>query len=95
MQLYWDDAGGYFLTATDARDLIVRTKSASDSAVPSGNGSMVFALARLFYLTGKQTYRMRADRHRGGAGSRSCEKLSPRRRRCSMLTSSWRTGSRW
>jgi hypothetical protein len=58
--LYWDDDGGYFLTAADATDLIVRTKTATDSAVPSGNGSMAFALARLFYLTGKQTYRMRA-----------------------------------
>jgi uncharacterized protein YyaL (SSP411 family) len=59
--LYWDDGdGGYFFTAADANDLILRTKTASDSAVPSGNGSMVFALARLFYLTGKQVYRMRA-----------------------------------
>ncbi len=58
-QLYWDDDGGYFLTSADVSDLIMRTKSANDSAVPSGNGSMVFALARLFYLTGKQTYRMR------------------------------------
>lgn len=59
--LYWDDGdGGYFFTAADARDLVLRTKSASDSAVPSGNGGMVFALARAFYLTGKQAYRMRA-----------------------------------
>jgi uncharacterized protein YyaL (SSP411 family) len=58
--LYWDDDGGYFFTATDAKGLIVRTKTATDSAVPSGNGSMAFALARLFYITGKQTYRMRA-----------------------------------
>lgn len=59
--LYWDDDdGGHFFTATDAHDLVLRTKSPSDSAVPSGNGGMVFALARLFYLTGKQIYRMRA-----------------------------------
>jgi len=59
--LYWDDDdGGYFFTASDAHDLVLRTKSPSDSAVPSGNGGMVFALARLFYLTGKQIYRMRA-----------------------------------
>jgi uncharacterized protein YyaL (SSP411 family) len=59
--LYWDDVGsGYFFTASDARDLIVRTKTANDSAVPSGNGSMVFALARLFYLTGTQAFRTRA-----------------------------------
>src|SRR5262249_17358475 len=48
--LYWDEAeGGYFFTANDAENLIVRTKTANDSAVPSGNGSMAFALARLFY----------------------------------------------
>ena len=59
--LYWDDEdGGYFFTASDAEDLIVRTKTANDTAVPSGNGCMVFALARLFYLTGHQTYRGRA-----------------------------------
>jgi uncharacterized protein YyaL (SSP411 family) len=56
--LYWDnDASGYFFTAADANDLIVRTKTANDTAVPSGNGSMVFALAHLFYLTGKSSYR--------------------------------------
>ena len=59
--LYGDDAaGGFFLTAGDAQDLIVRSKTANDSAVPSGNGSMAFALARLFYLTGKADYRARA-----------------------------------
>ncbi|MCA0199233.1 MAG: thioredoxin domain-containing protein [Proteobacteria bacterium] len=59
--LYWDaNDGGYFFTAADAHDLVLRTKSANDSAVPSGNGGMVFALARIFYLTGKQAYRIRA-----------------------------------
>jgi len=61
--LYEDaDGGGYFFTALDATDLILRTKTANDSAVPSGNGSMAFALARLFYLTGKADYRERASR---------------------------------
>src|SRR5262249_15111636 len=36
--MYWDDdSGGYFFTAAEAKDLILRTKSANDSAVPSGN----------------------------------------------------------
>ena len=56
--LYGDAAnGGYFFTAGDAHDLIVRTKTANDSAVPSGNGGMAFALARLFYLTGTADYK--------------------------------------
>src|SRR3546814_3079497 len=59
---YWDDAtGGCFLTADDTPDLIVRTKTAYDSAVPSGNGVMLGVLARLHYLTGKAAYRERAE----------------------------------
>ncbi|MGQ9366299.1 thioredoxin domain-containing protein [Azospirillum sp. ST 5-10] len=59
---YWDDdAGGYFFTADDAENLIVRTKNAHDSAVPSGNGVMVGVLARLWHLTGEDAYRRRAD----------------------------------
>ncbi len=59
--LYWDeDSGGYFFTASDAETLIVRTKTANDSATPSGNGAMVFALARLFYVTGEADDRTRA-----------------------------------
>jgi uncharacterized protein YyaL (SSP411 family) len=59
---YWDaSGGGYFLAATDTEGLITRTKTASDSAVPSGNGTMVGVLARLYHLTGKTAYRERAD----------------------------------
>ena len=46
---YWDgDAGGYFLTADDTEQLVVRAKSAHDHALPAGNGTMVGVLARLF-----------------------------------------------
>ena len=59
---YWDDKdGGYFFTADDAEALIVRTKTATDNATPSGNGTMVGVLARLFYLTGETAYRDRAE----------------------------------
>ena len=59
---YWDgDAGGYFLTADDTEQLIVRAKSAHDHALPAGNGTMVGVLARLFYLTGKSAYRDKAQ----------------------------------
>ncbi|WP_043643768.1 thioredoxin domain-containing protein [Caenispirillum salinarum] len=58
---YWDDAaGGYFLTAADATDLILRTKSAQDNATPSGNGTMAVVLATLWHLTGEERYRRRA-----------------------------------
>ena len=59
---HWDpDGGGYFLTADDAESLIVRTKTAADNAVPSANGTMTAALARLYHLTGIAAYRDRAE----------------------------------
>ncbi len=59
---FWDDAaGGYFYTADDADDLIVRTKSAGDAATPSGNGTMLAVLATLHHRTGEDAYRERAD----------------------------------
>ncbi|MBL8645238.1 MAG: thioredoxin domain-containing protein [Rhodospirillaceae bacterium] len=59
--LFWDEAGGYFFTPSDRKDLIMRTKSANDAAQPSGNGALVKALARLAALTGDDKYRVRAD----------------------------------
>ena len=59
---YWDKAaGGYFFTADDTSDVILRNKSAVDHATPAGNATMVAVLARLFHLTGKPAYRDRAD----------------------------------
>jgi hypothetical protein len=55
------EAGGYFFTAADAADVIVRRKDVHDNAVPSGNGTMVGVLARLWSLTGEPHYRERAD----------------------------------
>jgi uncharacterized protein YyaL (SSP411 family) len=56
-----DPAGGYFFTADDTETLIVRTKSAADSAVPSGNGTLVQVLGRLHIVTGNTAYRDRAE----------------------------------
>jgi uncharacterized protein YyaL (SSP411 family) len=59
---YWDAAGGgYFFTAADTRDVILRNKTAVDHATPSGNATMVGVLARLYYLTGESAYRDRAE----------------------------------
>jgi uncharacterized protein len=61
-QHYWDKVGGgYFLAADDTRGLITRSKTANDSAVPAGNGTLVGVFARLFHLTGKPAYRERAE----------------------------------
>jgi hypothetical protein len=59
---YRDENGaGYFFAADDTADIILRTKNAADNATPSGNGTIVGVLARLFYLTGEDRYRERAD----------------------------------
>jgi uncharacterized protein YyaL (SSP411 family) len=60
-EYFWDEAGGYFFTPSDRKDLIVRTKSPNDAAQPSGNGQMLKALARLYVLTGTDKYQKRAD----------------------------------
>ncbi|MBL4720691.1 MAG: thioredoxin domain-containing protein, partial [Alphaproteobacteria bacterium] len=59
---YWDpETGGYFFAANDTPDLIARTKSANDNAVPSGNGMMANICARLYYLTGNTEYLTRSE----------------------------------
>ena len=55
------EKGGYFMTASDTEQLIVRSKSAYDSAVPSGNGVIAGVLARLYYLTGSSSYLEKAE----------------------------------
>jgi uncharacterized protein YyaL (SSP411 family) len=60
---HWDAVGdGYFFAADDTSDVIARAKTAHDGPVPSGNGTMVGVLARLFLLTGKDAYRDKAER---------------------------------
>ena len=59
---YWDPAGGgYFFSADDTEALIARAKTAADSAVPAGNGTLVGVLTRLALLTGEDAYRHRAE----------------------------------
>lgn len=60
--LFWNEsAHGYYFTASDAENLIVRTRSVTDSATPSGNGIMLRNLAQLFHLTGDDRFRIRAE----------------------------------
>jgi uncharacterized protein YyaL (SSP411 family) len=59
---YWDPTGGaYFFTADDTRGLITRPKTAADSAVPAGNGTMIGVLSQLAILSGEEAYRQRAE----------------------------------
>ncbi len=57
-----DPAGGYFITADDAADLIVRSKHCHDNAVPAGNGTLVGVFARLWVLTGDNVWHDKAER---------------------------------
>ena len=56
-----DGPGGWCFAADDTERLIVRAKTAADNPTPSGNGMMVEVLARLWWLTGEDRYRQRAE----------------------------------
>ncbi len=59
---FWDgDEGGFFLTAEDGEELIVRPKEVSDGAKPSGNSVQFSNLLRLARLTGRTELEDRAD----------------------------------
>ena len=58
---YWDEpAGGFFFTASDHEDLLVRSKTAHDGAIPSGNSVMLMNLQKLAVLLDRSEYRDRA-----------------------------------
>jgi uncharacterized protein YyaL (SSP411 family) len=56
------DAGGFFFTADDHEQLIMRPKTFSDDATPSGNGVAARLLVRLGYLLAKPRYLDAAER---------------------------------
>jgi uncharacterized protein YyaL (SSP411 family) len=56
------DGGGYFITADDAADLIVRNKHCHDNAVPAGNATLVGVFARLWVLSGEESWHDKARR---------------------------------
>ena len=53
--------GGYFQSADDAGDVIVRATSAADGAVPPGNAVMLDVLSTLAAVSGEDAPRRRAD----------------------------------
>jgi uncharacterized protein len=56
------EGGGFFTTAADAEQLIVRTKDVFDGATPSANAVAASALARLGALTGDERFTAHARR---------------------------------
>jgi uncharacterized protein YyaL (SSP411 family) len=55
-----DERGGFFDTAVDHEQLVVRRKSLEDNPIPSGNSGAAFGLLRLAALTGEHDYEQRA-----------------------------------
>ncbi|MEA1967149.1 MAG: thioredoxin domain-containing protein, partial [Thermodesulfobacteriota bacterium] len=54
--------GGFFMTAKDHENLIVREKRGADGALPSGNAIAAMNLFRLAGFTGNDEYRKRGQR---------------------------------
>ncbi len=54
------DRGGFFSTASDGEQLIVRRKDLEDSPIPSGASSAAMGLLRLAQLTGQKEYERHA-----------------------------------
>ena len=77
-QHYWsENLGGYYFTADDTSDLIVRPFSGQDEATPNANGTMVSNLVALYLWTGEERYRERADAIlRGFAGAMTANVLA-------------------
>jgi uncharacterized protein YyaL (SSP411 family) len=56
------DTGGYYLSADDADDLLLRPHSTADDATPNPNGVAAQNLLRLAVLSGDDAWREKADR---------------------------------
>ena len=56
------ERGGFFFTANDHEQLIHRSKSYSDDALPSGNGVVASVLCRMGCLLGETSYLDAAER---------------------------------
>jgi uncharacterized protein YyaL (SSP411 family) len=75
-QHYWsENLGGYYFTADDTADLIVRPFSGQDEATPNANATMVSNLAALHVRTGEARYRERAEAILRGFGGAMTENV--------------------
>jgi uncharacterized protein len=55
-----DERGGFFTTAHDHEELVVRRKDLDDHPTPSGNSAAAYGLLRLAAVTGEDEYEQRA-----------------------------------
>jgi uncharacterized protein len=59
---FWDEKReNFFFTSDDHEQLIVRTKSLYDLAIPSGNSTAASALLRLYHITRNSDYLLKAE----------------------------------
>lgn len=59
---FWDETeGGFFMTADDAEELLVRSKKLYGGAIPSGNAVSLLNLARLYRMTGESRFEEKAE----------------------------------
>jgi uncharacterized protein YyaL (SSP411 family) len=80
--------GGYCFAADDVGDVLVRQKTAFDHATPAGNAVLAQVLARLYYVTGHEDCRIRAERLIGaftGALQRQFHSLTSLLNACEFL----------
>ena len=64
IEAHYEDmaAGGFFLTSDDHEKLLAREKPSYDGAEPSGSSVETLNLLRLYELTTREPYRVRAER---------------------------------
>ncbi|MCJ7624054.1 MAG: thioredoxin domain-containing protein [Anaerolineaceae bacterium] len=58
---FWDDSGGFYMTADDGETLLTRPKKVYDGAIPSGNSIAMLNLLRLSRMTANIEYEKYAD----------------------------------
>jgi uncharacterized protein YyaL (SSP411 family) len=56
------EKGGFYFTAHDHEQLILRSKTYADEALPAGNGIAALVLGRLGHLLGNERYLLAAER---------------------------------
>lgn len=63
IKLFWDEeAGGFYFTAKDGEDNIIRTKEVYDGAIPSGNSIALLNLIRLSRIFGDSRLEQYAEK---------------------------------
>ncbi|MBW7998137.1 MAG: thioredoxin domain-containing protein [Candidatus Glassbacteria bacterium] len=69
LEHYWDsESGGFYFTADDSEELLVRQRELYDGATPSGNSVAALNLLKLARITGDERFAERAEQIGGAFG---------------------------